>query len=137
LVALTSCGVKQTRTLLSHGDYDSAIERAVQGLRNNKDKKGKQEYVHLLEEAYQKARERDLRDIDFLSKDASPRNFERIYSVYVQLHNRQETVRPLLPLKIIAQNRNAQFQLDDYSEQIVNSKNALSKYLYDNARALL
>ncbi|TPD72116.1 hypothetical protein [Flavobacterium microcysteis] len=135
--ALASCGVKQTTNMLTSGDYDGAIDNAVNSLRSNKDKKGKQDYIYLLEEAFAKAKERDLRDVQFLAKDANPRNLERIYTTYVQLNNRQEKIRPLLPLRLMKENRNAIFPFDDYTDQIVSSKNALSKYLYDNAKALL
>lgn len=135
--ALYSCAVKQTKEMLSSGDYDNAIDNAVYGLRNNKDKKGNQDYVYILEEAFAKAKERDLRDIDMMMKDASPRNLEAIFNTYVQLNNRQEKIRPLLPLKKLAQNEEAKFEFGDYKDQIVSSKNALSKYLYDNTKALL
>jgi hypothetical protein len=46
-------------------------------------------------------------------------------------------IRPLLPLKLIKEGRDAIFPFDDYSDQIVSSKNSLSKYLYDNSKALL
>jgi hypothetical protein len=48
--------VKQTQNLLSSGNYDQAIDNAVSNLRSNKDKKGKQDYVYLLEEAFQSKR---------------------------------------------------------------------------------
>ena len=137
LLFLFSCGVKQTTNMLNSGDYDGAIENAVSGLRSNKDKKGKQVYIYLLEEAFAKAKDRDLRDIKLLEKDANPRNFEKIYTTYVQLNNRQEKIRPILPLHLMKENRNAIFPFDDYTDQIVSSKNTLSKYLYDNAKALL
>ena len=132
-----ACGVKQTRNMVSSGDYDSAISNAVDGLRGNKDAKGKQDYVYLLEEAFAKAKERDLRNISGWFKDANPQNLEKIYTTYVQLNSRQELIRPLLPLKLMKEGRNAIFPFDDYSDQIVSSKNALSKYLYDNSKALL
>jgi hypothetical protein len=53
------------------------------------------------------------------------------------LNNRQEIIRPILPLKLIKEGRNASFPFDDYSDQIISSKNALSKHLYDNSKALL
>ncbi len=137
IVFLVSCGVKQTTNMLTSGDYDGAINNSVNSLRSNKDKKGKQDYIYLLEEAFAKAKERDLRDIQFLAKDANPRNLERIYNTYLLLNNRQEKIRPLLPLRLMKENRNAKFEFDDYSDQIVSSKNALSKYLYDNAKALI
>lgn len=134
---LLSCALKQTQEMLHSGDYDSAIDNAVYGLRNNKEKKGNQDYVYILEEAFTKAKERDLRDIDLLAKDANPRNLEKIFNTYVQLNNRQEKIRPLLPLKKLKDNSQAKFTFDDYSDQIVSSKDALSKYLYNNTKALL
>lgn len=134
---ITSCGVKQTRELLTSGDYDAAIRNAVDGLRGKKNAKGKQDYIYLLEEAFAKAKERDLRDINSWFKDANPQNLEKIYNTYVQLNYRQEQIRPLLPLKLLKEGRDAIFPFDDYTDQIVSSKNSLSKYLYDNSKALI
>ena len=78
LLFITSCGVKQTRELLTSGDYDAAIRNAVDGLRGKKNAKGKQDYIYLLEEAFAKAKERDLRDINSWFKDANPQNLEKI-----------------------------------------------------------
>lgn len=136
-IVVSACGVKQTQAMLSDGDYDGAINRAVEGLRSNKNAKGKQDYVYLLEEAFAKAKERDLRNVDMLAKDANPANLERVYNTYLQLNNRQEKIRPLLPLQLLKQGRNAYFPFDNYSDQIINSKNALSKHLYDNSKLLL
>jgi hypothetical protein len=136
-LALSSCGVKTTQSLLSDGNYDGAIDRAVEGLRTKKDSKGKQDYVYLLEEAFAKAKDRDLRNLDLMIKEANPANSERIYNTYLQLNNRQEKIRPLLPLPLLKQGKNATFMFDNYSDQIVSSKNALSKYLYENASTLL
>ncbi|MEO4005129.1 hypothetical protein [Flavobacterium sp. CAU 1735] len=137
LAFVCSCGVKQTQNMLSEGDYDGAIDRAIEGLRNNKNAKGKQDYVYLLEEAFAKAKDRDLRTIELLVKDANPSKLEKLYNTYLQLNNRQERIRPLLPLRLIKENRNAIFPFDDYSDQIVSSKNALAKFLYDNSKALM
>ncbi|MCF6129418.1 hypothetical protein L1S35_07020 [Flavobacterium sp. AS60] len=137
LLIVTSCGVRQTRELLTSGDYDAAIRNAVDGLRGNKNAKGRQDYVYMLEEAFAKAKERDLREINAWFKDANPQNLEKIYNTYIQLNYRQEQIRPLLPLKLLKEGRDAQFPFDDYTDQIVSSKNALSKFLYDNSKALL
>jgi hypothetical protein len=137
VVALSSCGVRQTREHLTSGNYDSAIYNAIDGLKGNKNAKGKQDYVYLLEEAFAKAKERDLQNISLWFKDANPQNLEKIFSTYTKLNNRQELIKPLLPLKLIKEKRNAIFPFDDYSDQMVSSKNALSKHLYDNSKALL
>ncbi|MCI9845827.1 hypothetical protein [Flavobacterium pectinovorum] len=132
-----SCGVKTTQSLISDGNYDAAINRAVEALRTNKDSKGKQDYVYLLEEAFAKAKERDLHDIEMMVKESNPVNFERIYNTYLNLEDRQAKIRPLLPLRLLKQGKNATFVFDNYTDRIIESKIALSKYLYNNAAVLL
>ena len=133
----SSCGVKTTQSLLSDGNYDAAIDRAVEALKTKKDSKGKQDYVYLLEEAFAKAKDRDLRDLEMMTKEANPANSERIYNTYLQLNNRQEKIRPLLPLPLLKLGKNANFLFDNYSDQIVSSRNALSKFLYEKSSILL
>ena len=136
-IALNSCGVKQTQNLLSSGNYDDAIANAIANLQTNKDKKGKQDYIYLLEEAFTKAKERDLNTLNLLAKEANPAQLEQMYNTYLLLNNRQEKIKPLLPLKLLNEARNAQFPFDNYNEQIVSSKNALASYLYSNTKTLM
>ena len=134
---IVSCGVKQTQSMLSNGDYDGAINRALEGLRTNKNSKGNQDYVYLLEEAFAKAKQRDLESLNLLIKENNPSNYERIFNLYSQLHNRQERIKPLLPLQLLKEGRNAIFPMDDYSDELISSKNNLSGFLYANAKKLL
>jgi hypothetical protein len=138
LLLITACsGVKQAQSELSTGNYDETVAITTDKLRNNKDAKRKQEHIYLLEEAFAKAKQRDLANIDLWVKEGNPQNYEKIYETYVQLNTRQQRIKPLLPLKLIKENRDAIFPFEDYSDQMVSSKNALSKYLYDNTKALL
>lgn len=132
-----SCGVKQTQNLLSSGNYDQAIDNAISNLRTNKDKKGKQDYVYLIEEAFAKAKERDLNEINLLVQDANPEKLEKMYNTYLQLNQRQEKIKPILPLKLLREGRNAIFPFENYNDQIIDSKNALSAHLYANAKKLM
>ncbi len=134
---LVSCGVKQTQSMLSDGNYDGAINKSVETLKTNKNSKGKQDYVYLLEEAFAKAKQRDLEAINLLLKENNPSNHEKIFNLYTQLNNRQERIKPLLPLKLLKEGRNAVFPIDDYSDNLANSKNNLSGFLYSNAKKLL
>lgn len=134
---LVSCGVKQTQSMLSDGNYDGAINKSVETLKTNKNSKGKQDYVYLLEEAFAKAKQRDLEAINLLLKENNPSNHEKIFNLYTQLNNRQERIKPLLPLKHLKEGRNAVFPIDDYSDNLANSKNNLSGFLYSNAKKLL
>ena len=120
---LVSCGVKQTQSMLSDGNYDGAINKSVETLKTNKNSKGKQDYVYLLEEAFAKAKQRDLEAINLLLKENNPSNHEKIFNLYTQLNNRQERIKPLLPLKLLKEGRNAVFPIDDYSDNLANSKN--------------
>jgi hypothetical protein len=135
LFLATACGVQTTKNLISEGEYDTAIEKATQKLHKNKTNKKSKAYIAFLEEAYIKAQERDNRDISFLVKDANPQKLEQIFTIYKNLNARQEKIRPLLPLKV--NGNEASFAFEDYTDQIVSSKNALAKYLYDNSKALL
>lgn len=134
---LVACGSKQTERMVNSGNYDAAIQNAVTSLRTNKNAKGKQDYVYLLEEAFAKAKERDLRNINTWYNDANATNLEKIFNTYVQLNNRQELIRPLLPLKLLNEGRDAKFTFDDYSSNIIDSKNTLSNHLYTNSKSLL
>lgn len=137
LIIFTSCALKHTQKLVHSGDYDNAISIAVSSLASNKDKKSKQEYVALLEEAFAKAKERDINAIQLLDKEGNTEKIERIYQLYLNLNNRQEKIKPLLPLQIINKNREAIFQLDNYNNKLIETKNALSNYLYTNAKIAL
>ena len=132
-----SCGIKNTQNLVNEGDYDAAISRAVDGLRSNKNAKGKQEYVYLLEEAFAKAKERDTNSIRFWEQEANPQNLEKIYTTYVALANRQDQIVPLLPLQLLKENKNAKFMFSNYNSEIITFKQKLSIYLYENSKALL
>jgi hypothetical protein len=123
--------------MVNSGNYDAAIQTAVNNLRTNKNAKGKQDYVYLLEEAFAKAKERDLRNITTWYNDANAANLEKIFNTYVQLNNRQELIRPLLPLKLLNEGRDATFVFDDYSNDIIDSKNTLSNHLYSNSKNIL
>ena len=136
-LVVASCGVKQTQSMLSNGDYDGAIYSAIDALRSNKNAKGKQDYVYLLEEAFAKAKQRDLETLNLLSKEKSPANYEKIYNLYTQLNSRQERIKPILPLQLLKEGRNAIFPMEDYSDDLVNSKTNLSGFLYTNAKKLM
>ncbi|GGD37510.1 hypothetical protein GCM10011361_00660 [Muriicola marianensis] len=129
-------GVKKTQEAINTGNYQQAINSALRNLADNKDKRGNQPYVLMLEEAFAKNMERELQNIAFLEKDGNPANLEAIYKSYTQLRQIQERIRPLLPLYVRDENRNARFNFKNFDEDIIDSKDRLSDYLYDNALSL-
>ena len=138
LVILCSCsGVKRTQEALNTGNYDKAIQKAITSIAENKNKKGNQPFIALLEEAYDKNTTRTLQDINFLKKGGNPANFEEVYNSYVRLKSIQQQIRPLLPLRLFDENRTAKFNFTNYDNELIAAKEALSAYLYDNAVSLL
>ena len=136
LAFVVSCSTsKQIERAVSVGNYDEAINDAIGKLRTNKDKKSKTDFIVMLQEAYTKANERDLNEIDFLKKDNNPENYIRIYDMYIGLHNRQERIKPLLPLYV--NNKEVKFAMNDYNNEIIAFKDKSSEQLYNNASALL
>ncbi len=138
ILFLISCaGVKKTQEALNTGNYHNAINKAIKNIADNKTKKGNQPYIALLEEAFLKNTERELNEISYLEKEGNPANYEKIHNTYNNLKTIQERIKPLLPLRIYDENRNARFSFNNYDAKIITSKNKLSDYLYTNASSLL
>ena len=133
---IISCSTsKQIERSVSAGNYDQAISNAVSKLRTNKNKKRKAEYIVMLQEAYAKANQRDVENINFLNKDSNPENFIKVYDLYVALDNRQNRIKPLLPLYVNEQE--VKLPIKDYASAIITSKDRASLQLYTNAKAVL
>ena len=138
MVLMMACGgVKKTQEALNTGNYTQAMHKAIKNLSENKTKKGHQPYIVLLEEAFDKYTERELEHIAFLKKEGNPANYEFVYKGYNQIKQMQERIRPLLPLWIQEENRNASFQFRNLDSEILAAREQLSQYLYDNANTLL
>lgn len=138
LFLFVGCGsVKKTERALNSGNYDNAISIAIKNLQTNKHKKRKQEYIVMLEQAYKKAVIRDNERIHFLRLDGNPKNKGEIYETYVLLHDRQEAIKPLLPLKVLDENRDAVFEFKNYDSQRISVKDEYSDYLYTKGKYLV
>ena len=98
---LIACNTKkQVEIAVNSGNYDRAINTALDKLRKNKDKKRNYDYVIMLQDAYYKVAERDLETIKHLKKDNNPETFINIFELYLDLDARQEAIKPILPLNI-------------------------------------
>lgn len=135
---IASCsGVKQAQKQLATGNYNTVINDMVAKLQKGKTKKKSYEYILLLEDAFKKVVDRDQRRIKDLKSENTLKNAEDLYQTYLRLERRQALIRPLLPLYVNTEKRDASFDIVDYSDATLESKNHLSKHLYDNAMALL
>ena len=136
ILTIISCSSKkQIERALHSGDYDQAIEEALRKLETNKNKDRKQDYVIMLQNAYEKAVDRDLQDIKHLRKDGNPEHYKTIYELYLSLNARQNAINPVLPLNI--GNKPVHFEFKDYTHAIVESGKAVSEHLYQKGQSLM
>ncbi len=120
--------------LMKSGNYDSAIHKSVRKLKR---KKQNDKEIVVLEQSYQKANDRDRENISFLKKEGKPDNWDDIFAVYAKMAQRQENLKPLLPLHITGQNRGAHFDIVNYSDEIIQAKQKATEYFYAHALSLL
>lgn len=133
-ITLLSCSsVKKTQTAINYGNYDEAIQLALKNLRSDKYKKSNKPYISMLEDAYAKATNRDLEKIAYLEKEGNQENLEAIFNLYSTLNNRQQQIKPLLPLPLKENNQEAVFNFNNYSNELVASKKELSSFIYNNS----
>jgi hypothetical protein len=137
-VVFSGCNsVKRNQKFLLKGSYDQAIDLAVKKISNDRNDRQIQEHVILLEEAYAKAVSQDNRSITALQNNTSPEALRQLYYIYSGLDNRQETIRPLLPLRNVETGFNASFPMVNYSQQLTNARNNFANSLYDQAKRLM
>ncbi len=137
LLLIACGGVKKTQKAINTGNYGNAINKALYAIADNKTKKNNQPYILMLEEAFRKNTERELQQIAFLQKNGNPADYETIFRTYTALKEVQQRIRPLLPLPVYEEDRNAVFNFRNYDDEIVSTKNQLSEYLYGHASELL
>ncbi|MES2138563.1 MAG: hypothetical protein V4511_02565 [Bacteroidota bacterium] len=134
LISTLIISCSQSSKLMKSGNYDAAIRKSSQKLKR---KKQNDKEIVVLEQSYQKANDRDRERIGFLKKEGKPDNWDEIFAVYSMLAQRQENLKPLLPLRIAGQNRDANFEIVNYSDEIIQAKKNATEYFYAHALSLL
>ncbi len=129
--------VKRNQKFLAKGNYHQAIALAVKKLQKNKYSEKNEEHILLLEEAFKKAADRDEWRISSLKKENDLNALRDVYWLYRALEKRQVTIRPLLPLHIGSQQRNAKFKLKDYTNKKLAAKQLLGDRLLMDGQAYL
>lgn len=136
VLCLFACSAKkQVEQAVNSGNYDQAIITALNKLKTNKNKKRKGDYALMLQDAFHKSVERDLNKIERFKKDKNPELYRNIYESYVDLNARQESIKPILPL--VVNGKKIAFKFNNYNNDIVESREELSNYLYEKGLDLL
>ena len=120
--------------LVDSGRYDDAIGLVARKIRGKDNVK--QKHVLAIEEAFRKAQNRDMREIDVLKKEGRPENWEQINDLYADISKRQNIVAPLVPL-YSKDGYKAEFKFVKVDELSIESREKTAEYLYDRARKLI
>ena len=135
VIAVSCSGKKQVARALNSGNYNEAIYDALKRLQANKEAKRNQEFKVLLKDAYVKANARDLEAIKNLKAAKNPEFYQRIYETYLALDERQNAVRPILPL--VYNGREIKFKFVDYTPSILAAREDVSNFKYETSLDLL
>lgn len=136
LVLASSCVTKKgVARALTSGNYNEAITDAISKLKANKNAKRNQEFILLLKDAYDKANTRDLDAIARLKASKNPEYYKRIYETYNAITQRQNAVKPLLPLRY--KEREVFFAQKDYNSNTVKARDNVSSHYYNKGISLL
>lgn len=133
LLFLSSC--VGANYYLKQGNYDAAINTAVAKLRKNPKKADK--HILALETAYNINKNQILDRIEFLKLDGSPESWVEIHDLYAQLDAHQKAVKPFLPLFIQKEFRNADIQLINVNDELIDAKQKAASFLYAKGEQLL
>jgi len=128
ITGLFLAGCNSSEKLLEKGSYDLAIEKSVENLRK---KPSDRKEFRVLKEAYGKANSFDRDHIRFLEREGRPENWIEIYELYSLLDIRQNRIKTL-PSSLLNE-----FNLVDYDDNIINSKDKAADLYYQSGTALL
>lgn len=107
--------VQSTQKQLNSGNYDEAITNALKELRPNKTKSKAQPYAFLLQEAFIKAQDRDERSLVSPAAKMTLNALEARVRLLEGLMERQEKIRPILPLFDAKSKKELVFPFKNYS----------------------
>lgn len=133
VVLLSACSA--AHQYLQSGNYQAAIEVGAQKMMQNPKKADKT--ILAIERAFKIEKSRISDKINQLKIDGSPQNWLQIYDLYRQLDQYQRALKPILPLFIQKEFRNADIQLINIDQDLADTKLKAAEYLYTDAERLL
>lgn len=133
MISFSCSSVKRTQKYTARGEYDKAIDLAVKKLQKNKTSKDAAAHITILEEAFSKANDENLRQISFNKREKSRAGIRSVYYTYIDLENRQNKIRPLLPLRNPKTGKETKIKLNDYSTNLIEAKRTFVSSLYEEA----
>lgn len=138
LLTLAACNsAKQAQRNLAMGNYEQAIDIAINHLQRDQTRNRGQEQILILQDAFEKIKLRDKKRIRFLEREKNASNSVEIYDTYLKLDRIQNRIQPLLPLYHEELGKNVDFEFTDYASDILTAQDNLVEFYYNEAIALL
>lgn len=133
LVLMGSCSL--ANQYLKNGNYQAAIEVGAKKMMQNPKKADKT--ILAIERAFKIEKSRIVDKINQLKVDGSPENWVSIYNLYRQLDQYQRSLKPVLPMFIKKEFRNADIELINIDQELADTKIKAAEFLYLEADRML
>ena len=117
-----------------HGQMDLAVRRAIKKIRTGH---ARDKHIIILEKAFNQANDADYRRLQLLLDDSDAAKWDEINELAQRIYDRQEAVRPYLPIRIRSEHRKADLHFHRVRELMLKSKEKAAEYYYRQANELL
>lgn len=134
-ISILLIGCSTAQRYLNNGNYQAAIEVGVRKMRKNPKKADKT--ILAIERAFKIEKSRISDKINQLKREGNPENWLTIYNLYKQLDQYQSVLKPVLPMFIQKEFRNADIPLVNIDQELAETKIKAAEFLYVEANNLL
>lgn len=135
IISLLLYGCSAAQMQLKNGNYQAAIEVGARKMKKNPKKADKT--ILAIERAFKIEKSRILDKVNQLKIEGNPENWVSIYNLYKQLDQYQKVLKPVLPMFIKKEFRNADIDLVNIDQELADTKLKAAEYLYVEAERLL
>ncbi len=125
LLLVASCNTP--RRLYKKGRMEAAIQTAIKNLRK---RKVRDKDVIVLEKAFAIVNNREYNQLQVLLDEDDKSKWPRVNNLTNSIHNRQEALKPYLPLYINKENREAKFRFFPVKDLMLESKKKAAEQYY-------
>ena len=135
ITSLVLFGCSAAQMHLKNGNYQAAIEVGARKMSRNPKKADKT--ILAIERAFKIEKSRILDKVNQLKLEGNPENWVSIYNLYRQLDQYQRILKPVLPMFIRKEFRNAAIELINIDQELADTKMKAAEFLYVEADRLL
>lgn len=129
LLSLLIASCATPKRAYKKGKMERAVELAIKNLRKHK---VKDKDVIVLEKAFSNINDGDYERLQILLSEKDNNKWPRVNELSKQIHDRQQKLKPYLPLYIKSQHREAVFTFFPVKELMVKSKEKAAAQYYKN-----